>query len=237
MNSYTCLASRIEPSRNGWNHGEASSLLQLNTNGKSRGPRRSKYILITGGAGFIGTNLAVQFLERGQRVMVFDNLSRPGVERNLEWLTDKYGRQVDAYVADVQNDRALRYAVSAASRVYHFAAQVAVTKSLDDPRRDFDINGRGTLNVLEAIRRQSTPPPVLFTSTNKVYGDLGGVPLMDSASRYQPVSRRMEQFGIDESQPLDLYSPYGCSHGSAERRGRAHRLHEGDARPDRAEKT
>ena len=176
----------------------------------------TRRVLITGGAGFVGTNLAARLLSQGQRVLLLDNLSRPGVEANAQWLTKKYGSAVDVYEADVRDEQAVRKAVSAVSRVYHFAAQVAVTTSLDDPRTDFAVNAQGTLNVLEAARRCTSPPPLLFTSTNKVYGDLGRVQLSEQATRYEIADQRIGTSGVDESQPLDFHSPYGCSKGAAD---------------------
>jgi CDP-paratose 2-epimerase len=183
-------------------------------------PRRTspaeRVVLITGGAGFIGTNLAARFLSAGQKVLVFDNLSRPGVERNLSWLKATYGDLLGVEIADVQDFARVRRAARRASVVYHFAAQVAVTKSLSDPFEDFGINARGTLNVLEALREQQPAPPIIFTSTNKVYGDLRQVSLQAGAGRYEPRSRDLRATGFSEEQPLDFHSPYGCSKGAAE---------------------
>src|SRR5947208_15507131 len=109
-------------------------------------------VLITGGAGFIGTNVAHRYLAAGQPVIIYDNLSRPGVERNLAWLKEKHGKLVQVVVADVRDTDSLQTAVAKASKVFHFAAQVAVTSSLEDPGFDFEVNARGTLNLLEAIR-------------------------------------------------------------------------------------
>lgn len=187
-----------------------------NGNGHSRKAGRRGRVLITGGAGFVGTNLAEHLLEQGHRVILLDNLSRPGVEANAYWLTEKYGSAVDVYCADIRDERAVRSAVAAVDRVYHFAAQVAVTTSMLDPRDDFAVNAQGTLNLLEAIRRRSDPPPLLFTSTNKVYGQLGRVELVERETRYEPTGKRLREHGVDESQPLDFHSPYGCSKGAAD---------------------
>jgi CDP-paratose 2-epimerase len=172
--------------------------------------------LITGGAGFIGCNLAQRLARQGTPVTVFDNLSRPGVERNLELLRAQYPNQVEVVVGDVRNPQQLRAVVRRASAVYHFAAQVAVTTSLVDPRHDFEVNAQGTLNVLEAIREQPKPPPLLYTSTNKVYGAVADVRLREAESRYVPVLSRVALRGISEKRPLDFHSPYGCSKGSAD---------------------
>ena len=140
-------------------------------------PRRAlngkdRVTLITGGAGFVGANLAHRLLSEGRRVLVLDNLSRPGVERNLAWLEENHAAGLDVMVADIRDAAAVERAVARADHVFHFAAQVAVTTSLADPREDFAVNALGTLNVLEAARAQRVPPSVLMTSTNKVYGGL-----------------------------------------------------------------
>jgi CDP-paratose 2-epimerase len=173
-------------------------------------------VVITGGAGFIGTNLAHRLLSEGERVMVLDNVSRPGVERNLRWLLDTHGRRVQLEFADVRNPYALRRAVRNASHVFHLAAQVAVTTSLANPRHDFDINALGTLNLLEALRAADDPPPLIFTSTNKVYGGLEDIALANEAGIYRPVDPVLRLKGIDETRSLDLHSPYGCSKGAAD---------------------
>ena len=174
------------------------------------------YVLITGGAGFVGTNLAKRLLAQGRRVLVYDNLSRPGVERNLRWLQAHYPAQLAVREADVRDDAALLAAVAGAEAVFHFAAQVAVTTSLTAPMEDFDINARGTLQVLEAIRAQPVPPPLVFTSTNKVYGGLEDVQFELSGARYLPRDQHLRAHGISEQRPLDFHSPYGCSKGTAD---------------------
>lgn len=173
-------------------------------------------VLITGGAGFIGTNLADRMMRDGRHVLVFDDLSRPGVRNNLEWLTQQHGQRLRVMRGDVRDFEAVREAVAQAEEVFHLAAQVAVTTSLKNPREDFEINARGTLNVLEACRLQRRPPPLLFTSTNKVYGSLEDVPLAPCGGRYVPVHQDVRQFGIDEHRLLDFHSPYGCSKGAAD---------------------
>lgn len=172
-------------------------------------------ILVTGGAGFIGTNVADRFLRSGYRVIVYDNLSRPGVERNLAWLERNYGDLVQVEIGDVRNEAALRKLVRGVSKVFHFAAQVAVTTSLDDPIEDFEVNARGTLNLLEAIRALPSPPQLVYTSSNKVYGDLADVRTIEEGRRYAPTDSQMRQFGFSEARPLSFHSPYGCSKGAA----------------------
>jgi CDP-paratose 2-epimerase len=173
-------------------------------------------VLITGGAGFVGTNLANRLLESGRRVILFDNLSRPGVDRNVRWLCARHSDGVRVEVADVRDARALRRAAQSASAVFHFAAQVAVTTSLQDPIADFEVNARGTINLLEALRGRPDPPPLVFTSTNKVYGDLEDLALGARESRYMPTDPRVAAYGIDETRPLCFHSPYGCSKGTAD---------------------
>jgi len=183
-------------------------------NASIRSAQRSA--LITGGAGFIGCNLAQRLARQGTPVTVFDNLSRPGVERNLELLRAEYPDRIEVVVGDVRNTQQLRAVVRRASAVYHFAAQVAVTTSLVDPRHDFEVNAQGTLNVLEAIRELPKPPSLLYTSTNKVYGSASDVRLREEETRYVPVLSRLGLRGISERRGLDFHSPYGCSKGCAD---------------------
>ena len=173
-------------------------------------------VLITGGAGFIGTNLAHRLLSSGRPVLVLDSLARPGVERNLRWLRDAHGSRLGVEVADTRDVAAVRRAVQRVDQVFHFAAQVAVTTSLDDPLDDFEVNARGTLNLLEAIRAQPVPPPLVFTSTNKVYGALEDVALRRRSRHYEPLDPAVAGRGISELRPLDFHSPYGCSKGCAD---------------------
>jgi CDP-paratose 2-epimerase len=172
--------------------------------------------LITGGAGFIGINLAARLLADKRDVLIFDNLCRPGVEQNLRWLCDTYGNGLQVEIADIRDPCLLRKAVQNATQVFHLAAQVAVTTSLETPLEDFDINVRGTLNVLEAMRGMDDPPALVFTSSNKVYGALEDVLLHDTRLRYEPSDLQVRRTGIDETRPLDFHSPYGCSKGAAD---------------------
>jgi CDP-paratose 2-epimerase len=182
----------------------------------TKGRSQCRPVLITGGAGFIGSNLADHLLSSGYPVLIFDNLSRCGVEKNVEWLAGKHGRLLRVEEQDVRNCGAVQLAVREATAVFHFAAQVAVTDSLVDPRRDFEINALGTLNVLEALRNLGSPVPLMFTSTNKVYGALSNLKLETNYSEYRPVASSPFRNGISESRPLDFESPYGCSKGAAD---------------------
>ncbi|MGK6354987.1 SDR family NAD(P)-dependent oxidoreductase [Sphingomonas sp. DT-207] len=173
-------------------------------------------ILITGGAGFIGSNLADRFAASGHDVIVYDALSRPGVERNLAWLKSRHGSRIQSVVADIRDAALLAEAVQGARAVFHLAAQVAVTTSLADPREDFEINLGGTFNLLEAIRRAETPVPVIFASTNKVYGDLADLQFASTGDGYLPTNAAIRAHGIGEQRPLDFHTPYGCSKGAAD---------------------
>ncbi|HEX8464832.1 MAG TPA: SDR family NAD(P)-dependent oxidoreductase, partial [Abditibacterium sp.] len=177
-------------------------------------------ILITGGAGFIGTNAAKYFASRGRDVLLLDNLSRPGVRDNLDWLQSEFGERIELLECDIRDADAVSPAIERAGAVLHFAAQVAVTTSLISPLEDFEINARGTLNLLEAIRqrrdRTGTSIPLLFTSTNKVYGDLGDLEMRVQGQKTVPNDAQIAQNGISEARPLDFHSPYGCSKGAAD---------------------
>ena len=172
-------------------------------------------VLIFGGAGFVGSNWASHLLgSTSARVHVFDNLSRPGVDRNLSWLREQASgpERLKVTIGDIRDAALVAEAVRRASEIYHFAAQVAVTASVSDPRRDFEVNALGTLNILEAARRSGRQPFILFTSTNKVYGSLQQRHLVVTGRRYCA----LEEEGVNEFEPLDFYSPYGCSKGTAD---------------------
>ncbi len=176
--------------------------------------RRS--VLITGGSGFIGTNVARAYLDGGHSVHLFDNLSRKGVEQNLKELQRAYSGRVSFTQADVSDAAELRRAVEGAERIYHFAAQVAVTTSLEQPVEDFKTNLAGTIHLLEAMRQSHSKATLLFTSTNKVYGKLAGVNLRRSSSRWEPENEELGSAGVSELQALEFLSPYGCSKGAAD---------------------
>jgi CDP-paratose 2-epimerase len=172
--------------------------------------------LITGGAGFVGTNLAEHLLERGEQVRILDSLARSGSECNIEWLLNRSGNRPQFVRADVRDQAALAGAMAGVDHVVHLAAQVAVTSSLLEPRADFEANALGTLNVLEAARACARPPSITFTSTNKVYGALSDVALRVQGRRYLPEDERIRERGVSEQRPLDFHSPYGCSKGAAD---------------------
>ncbi len=173
-------------------------------------------ILVTGGAGFIGSNLADRLAGEGHDVLVYDALARPGVEANLAWLRRRHPGRITAVIADLRDRPALERAAGSARAVFHLAAQVAVTTSLSDPEQDFDVNLRGTLFLLEALRRQPAPPPLVFASTNKVYGNLADIPLAADGDAYLPTDPAIRDHGVGESRPLSFYTPYGCSKGAAD---------------------
>jgi CDP-paratose 2-epimerase len=173
-------------------------------------------ILITGGAGFIGSNLADRLLSEGHRVRVYDALARDGVERNLRWLQDRHGEQVEVVIGDIRDREKLAGAAADVQAVFHLAAQVAVTTSMLDPRDDFEINILGTLNILEALRARGNATPLIFASTNKVYGDLTDLDFALEGEAYVPTDAAVRAHGIGEARPLDFHTPYGCSKGAAD---------------------
>ncbi|MDP1026465.1 SDR family NAD(P)-dependent oxidoreductase [Sphingomonas sp. KR1UV-12] len=173
-------------------------------------------ILVTGGAGFIGANLADRLAGDGHRVRVYDALSRAGTERNLDWLRDRHGDAIDFVHADIRDADRLAQAVTDADAVFHLAAQVAVTTSMVDPREDHEINIGGTFNLLEALRQQGRAVPLVFASTNKVYGDLADLDFRLDGDAYVPVDAQVRAHGIGEDRPLDFHTPYGVSKGAAD---------------------
>lgn len=170
-------------------------------------------ILITGGCGFIGANYTDRLLARGERVIVFDNLSRRGSEKNADWLRARHGSKFELIRADIRDARAIADAARDADAIFHFAGQVAVTTSVADPRTDFEINALGTFNVLEAARLAGRNPIFVYSSTNKVYGAMDDVIVIEKPTRYE---YRDLVAGVSEQQPLDFHSPYGCSKGAAD---------------------
>ena len=206
------------------------------TNGSPRTTPTGQPVLVIGGAGFIGCNLAHRLLEQGHTVRILDDLSRPGVEQNLRWLEERASSArpeggaarpeaadappdvISARIGDVRDRGVVREAVRGVCAVFHLAGQVAVTTSLRDPVHDFEVNLQGTLNVLEALRsqQQGEAPPLVFASTNKVYGDMEDMEIEERAQRYQPADVMLRTRGISEQWGLSFRSPYGCSKGAAD---------------------
>jgi CDP-paratose 2-epimerase len=169
---------------------------------------------ITGGAGFIGSNYVHRLLGRGDKVTIYDNLSRLGASRNLAWLEETFGKSAFRLITgDVREADLLAGSAREADVIVHLAAQVAVTTSVTDPRPDFEINALGTFNVVEAARLSERKPVVLYASTNKVYGGMEDVPVVERATRWEYGNL---PFGCSEAQPLDFHSPYGCSKGTGD---------------------
>ncbi len=174
----------------------------------------SKNYLVTGGAGFIGSNYVYRLLERGEKVTIYDNLSRAGAPRNLAWLEETFGKTgFRLVVGDVRDAALLTASSREAEVIVHLAGQVAVTTSVTKPREDFEINALGTFNVLEAARLNERKPFIIYASTNKVYGGMEDVEVVEHATRW---AYRDLPHGCPESQPLDFHSPYGCSKGSGD---------------------
>jgi CDP-paratose 2-epimerase len=173
-------------------------------------------ILITGGAGFIGSNLARRLLGRGHEVAVYDNLSRPRTAHNLSWLREcaaELPGELAFTQADVRDAEAIAAAARDVDAIFHLASQVAVTTSVQDPRNDFEINALGSFNVLEAARLSPRRPALLYASTNKVYGGMEDLVIVEEATRHR---YRDLPHGVPETQPLDFHSPYGCSKGAGD---------------------
>ena len=174
----------------------------------------TKHYLVTGGAGFIGSNYVHRLLKRGEKVTIYDNLSRGGAPRNLEWLKNEFGEKAfDVVVADVRDAVRITEAASKSDVIVHLAGQVAVTTSVTNPRDDFESNALGTFNVMEAARLSGRNPIVIYASTNKVYGGMEDVELFEEPTRW-----RYKDLvgGCPETQPLDFHSPYGCSKGTGD---------------------
>jgi CDP-paratose 2-epimerase len=170
--------------------------------------------LITGGAGFIGSNYVHRLVQRGESVTIYDNLSRAGAPRNVAWLEETFGR--DAFrliVGDLRDDKLLTESARNADVIVHLAGQVAVTTSVTNPREDFEVNALGTFNALEAARLSERNPIFIYSSTNKVYGGMEDVEIIEEATRW-----RYKDLigGATEAQPLDFHSPYGNSKGSGD---------------------
>jgi CDP-paratose 2-epimerase len=171
-------------------------------------------VLVTGGCGFIGSNIASSHMNKGDKVLVLDDLSRKGAELNLKWLRSL--DKIDFIKQDIANFNSLKRIIEKnrdIEIIYHMAAQVAVTDSIDNPRRDFEVNALGTFNLLEAVRCANANPVIIFGSTNKVYGEMKDLKIIEENGRYMWKDIKK---GIGEDSPLDFHSPYGCSKGSAD---------------------
>jgi CDP-paratose 2-epimerase len=174
-------------------------------------------LLVTGGAGFVGSNIADRLAAAGHDVLIYDALRRPGVERNLAWLQRRHPYRIGVVHADIRDAAALEAALQDAEAVFHLAAQVAVTTSIEDPAEDFGINLHGTFLLLDLLRRRRGGQcPLLFASTNKVYGDLADIPLEIRNDAWLPRDSELRRSGIGEDRALDFHTPYGCSKGAAD---------------------
>jgi len=174
----------------------------------------SRNYLVTGGAGFIGSNFVHRLLERGEKVTIYDNLSRAGAPKNLAWLEQEFGK--DSFrlvVGDIRDGKLLAKSAQNVEVIAHLAGQVAVTTSVTNPRDDFECNALGTFNALEAARLSRRNPIFLYASTNKVYGGMEDVPVVEDATRWRYADL---PGGCPETQPLDFHSPYGCSKGTGD---------------------
>jgi CDP-paratose 2-epimerase len=173
-----------------------------------------KTYLVTGGAGFIGSNYVSRLINRGEKVVIYDNLSRKGAQRNLDWLRAEYGPgSFELVVGDVRDASLLTTYSAETDVIVHLASQVAVTTSVLHPREDFEINALGTFNVLEAARLSKRQPVVLYASTNKVYGGMEEMRILEEDTSYRYADY---PFGVPETYPLDFHSPYGCSKGAGD---------------------
>lgn len=170
-------------------------------------------LLITGGCGFLGSNLAAHAIEKGMDLVVFDSLYRAGSLANLSWLKGKGAfRFIHGDIRN-QNDVTRLIQDFCPDAVFHLAGQVAMTTSIENPRLDFEVNVVGTHNLLEAIRLYAPETTVVYSSTNKVYGDLEQYRYRETDTRFECIDKPN---GFDESTPLDFHSPYGCSKGAAD---------------------
>jgi len=174
----------------------------------------TRHYLVTGGAGFIGSNYAHRLIQRGEKVTLLDNLSRAGAPRNLAWLEETFGKNAfRLIVGDLRSADLLAESAKDADVIVHLAGQVAVTTSVTNPRADFEANALGTFNALEAARLSQRDPIFIYASTNKVYGGMDDVRLVEESTRWLYADL---EHGCSESQPLDFHSPYGVSKGAGD---------------------
>jgi CDP-paratose 2-epimerase len=173
-----------------------------------------RHYLITGGAGFIGSNYVHRLIQRGEKVTIYDNLSRAGAPRNVAWLEESFGKdRFKLIVGDLRDADLLTQSAKDADVIVHLGGQVAVTTSVNNPRADFEANALGTFNALEAARLSGRDPIFIYSSTNKVYGGMDDVEVIEEATRWR--YKELIQ-GCPETQPLDFHSPYGCSKGTGD---------------------
>lgn len=170
-------------------------------------------ILVTGGAGFIGANLTYRLLAQGNHVTILDNFSRAGINHNLAWLQESHADQLTIVEGSITDASTCLDATADADVIYHLAGQTAVTTSVTNPRHDFEVNALGTFNMLEGARQSGRNPIFLYASTNKVYGGMDDVEVIEGEQRYDYADLPL---GASEAQPLDFHSPYGCSKGAAD---------------------
>jgi CDP-paratose 2-epimerase len=170
-------------------------------------------LLITGGCGFLGSNLASDALMRGDELVVFDNLYRNGSRENLTWLQTQ-GKFTFEH-GDIRNQNDITRTIQAfkPDAIFHLAGQVAMTTSISNPRMDFEVNVMGTHNLLEAVRNHAADATVVYSSTNKVYGDLEQYSYEETDTRYRCIEFPN---GFNEQTQLSFHSPYGCSKGAAD---------------------
>lgn len=181
---------------------------------KNKSLRRK--VFISGGAGFIGSNVARHHLDQGDYVVVYDNLSRDGTVKNIKWLKDNSNNKNFKFIkGDIRDFKKLNRSLVDFDIIYHLAAQVAVTTSMSDPRSDFEINALGTFNMLEAFRLKSKKAVFIYSSTNKVYGNLEDLNCKVKGGRYV-FSNKYYKKGVNEDRGIDFHSPYGCSKGAGD---------------------
>lgn len=170
---------------------------------------KQRKVFITGGAGFIGANTAHYYLHKNYKVVIYDSLFRPGVEKNIDWLRTRFRTNLKVIIADVRDFKKLNKHIKQSDIIIHCSGQTAVTNSIINPREDYEMNALGTLNVLEAMKNMSPSTIMLYCSTNKVYGEMSRVRTTARGKRYVSI----ESPSIDESEQISFYSPYGCSKG------------------------
>ncbi|MFX1392084.1 MAG: GDP-mannose 4,6-dehydratase [Promethearchaeota archaeon] len=169
--------------------------------------------LITGGLGFLGSNLSMEVINRDDKLYIIDNCLRKGSKENLNWLKEL--GSFEFFYEDIKNTKEIESIIKKIipDVIFHVAGQVAMTSSLRNPRMDFETNVLGTFNILESVRNYCPESIIIYASTNKVYGDLENLDYIETETRYTP---KEYPNGFDESLPLDFHSPYGCSKGAAD---------------------